>query len=57
MEQEILPHPSPMAKLLVRFKVWLETEGQAVGDTDIESAEIFLRGLLSSGELYEYLKP
>lgn len=43
-EQSILPEPSDEAKLLVRFKNWLQTnEGQFVGDTDVETAEIFLR--------------
>lgn len=42
-EQNILPEPSEQAKLLVRFKNWLQNEGQYVGDTDAETAEIFLR--------------
>lgn len=39
----IMLQPAELAALLVRFKDWLQREGQAVGDTDIETARIFLR--------------
>lgn len=39
----ILPEPSETAKFLVRFMNWLKAVGEPVGDTDMETAEMFIR--------------